>query len=181
MAWNPLSARPLPADDAFFNTSPGHLPAKSQVSQRHSPQNPSHPHNVQVATSAFSGGYRAAAHGSPQHQPGWISACPPITAGSFPQTYGHQRERGLVKPSHAGGVLRQTPSNRQESSVVTSSIPEGQVNSSESKSVKHLTCWYWANKGCKLPSHECLYSHFDTGILADPPVQVQRGRELYSY
>ncbi len=47
-----------------------------------------------------------------------------------------------------------------------------QSNSSQPKLAKHLTCWYWANKGCKLPDHSCLYSHFDTGKLAEPPVQV---------
>jgi hypothetical protein len=38
-----------------------------------------------------------------------------------------------------------------------------------SRSVKHLTCFWWKEKGsCKYSEDECLYAHYDTGksILA---------------
>lgn len=38
-------------------------------------------------------------------------------------------------------------------------------------SVKYLTCWYWAQGQCKKPEYQCAYSHYDTGVMADEPVQ----------
>ena len=43
-------------------------------------------------------------------------------------------------------------------------------------SVKHLTCWYWLNRGiCKKSDLECAYSHFDTGKYADKPLPLIPG------
>jgi hypothetical protein len=43
-------------------------------------------------------------------------------------------------------------------------------------SVKHLTCWWWHQKGqCRYSDSECLYAHHDTGVVADAPRQVKPG------
>lgn len=44
------------------------------------------------------------------------------------------------------------------------------------RSVKHLTCFWWKEKGtCKYSEEECLYAHHDTGKYTDPPRQVIPG------
>ncbi|OJD23480.1 hypothetical protein ACJ73_05166 [Blastomyces percursus] len=43
-------------------------------------------------------------------------------------------------------------------------------------SVKHLTCWWWNEKGqCKYSADECLYAHHKTRKIADAPRQVKPG------
>jgi hypothetical protein len=43
-------------------------------------------------------------------------------------------------------------------------------------SVKHLTCFWWKEKGdCRFSEEDCLYAHHDTGLYADPPRQVTPG------
>lgn len=118
-------------------------------------QRPGFLHRSQEETPGFSGDRVPSVHGNPQHQLGRGVLFPPITSSS----------------------CLQTSANQQHSNLLSSSTSREQISASQPKSVKHLTCWYWANRGCKLPDHLCLYSHFDTGRLADPPVQVQRGRE----
>lgn len=186
MAYNPVSARRLPAEDPFFGANSSNLPAVSGASQAYGPYS-----------------YHPPAYGSPQHQRGWGPISPPTAASYFPQPFANQRNWGLVASPTAGSDLAQMPTNQQESalgkspipgrdlaqlptnqrefSIADSSNPGEQVRVEQQNSVKHLTCWYWANKGCRLPEHVCLYSHYDTGRLADPPVQVQRGRECSSH
>jgi hypothetical protein len=46
-------------------------------------------------------------------------------------------------------------------------------------SVKHLTCFWWKEKGdCRFKEEDCLYAHHDTGLYADPPRQVIPGGEF---
>jgi hypothetical protein len=46
-------------------------------------------------------------------------------------------------------------------------------------SVKHLTCFWWKEKGdCRFKEEDCLYAHRDTGLYADPPRQVIPGGEF---
>ncbi|EGC44831.1 predicted protein [Histoplasma capsulatum var. duboisii H88] len=57
---------------------------------------------------------------------------------------------------------------------------ESRPSTSESRkarpSVKHLTCWWWNEKGkCKYTVDECLYAHHKTGRVADAPRQVKAG------
>ena len=139
-------------------------------------QTNSRPHNLQESLFPFPGSYFPSVHGNPQHQPGSDSAFPPVVASYFPQTYVNRRDRGLLESPSAVGDLTQAPINQQRSDLVKSPTSGENTSPSQPNSVKHLTCWYWANKGCKLPEHVCLYSHHDTGRNADPPVQVQRGR-----
>ncbi|MCJ1237362.1 hypothetical protein MMC14_005347 [Varicellaria rhodocarpa] len=43
-------------------------------------------------------------------------------------------------------------------------------------SVKHLTCYYWKKVGkCRFSEEECLYSHKNTGQLAEAPQKVEPG------
>ena len=120
MAYNPMSAARLPADDPFFSAGPGNLPGESEASQLHS-------------------------HG---------------TRGS-----------SHTRPYHA---------QTQDPNPVDLSTPRRQITTLQPNSVKHLTCWFWATTGCKFSDDTCLYSHFDTGMLAKAPVQVQRGRKCSS-
>ena len=47
-------------------------------------------------------------------------------------------------------------------------------------SVKHLTCFWWKERGdCRFKEEDCLYAHHDTGLYADPPRQVVPGGEFF--
>lgn len=120
---------------------------------------PGRPPRSSEMTAEFSGDRFPSVHGNLQHQPGWGLEYPPITSTSFLQTSTSQ--------PHFNNV--DTLASREE------------IKAAQPRSVKHLTCWYWANKGCRLPDHKCLYSHFDTGRLAEPPIQLQRGCEFPFY
>ncbi|KAL8813921.1 MAG: hypothetical protein Q9223_006817 [Gallowayella weberi] len=44
-------------------------------------------------------------------------------------------------------------------------------------SVKHLTCYFWANFGrCKRSDEECHYAHFHTGRMAVNPMELRKVR-----
>ena len=45
------------------------------------------------------------------------------------------------------------------------------------KSVRHLTCFYFLNGGCKKSDEDCLYAHYLTGKLAERPAPVVPGGE----
>ena len=194
MSFNPLSASRLHPDDPFFradgaqysdrpsymtelalNSAPGIYAPETCLAlyARQFPQISSHPYCSHEITSACLGNDVPQMLGNPH----WGLVSPPIEAGQIRRTYDDQRGWGLRASPSRGGGLAQMPNNR-ESNLVNSPSPREQVNALQPDSVKHLTCWYWANKGCKLPERDCLYSHYDTGRLAEPPVQVQRGREF---
>lgn len=45
-------------------------------------------------------------------------------------------------------------------------------------SVKHLTCYWWKTKGvCRFSEEDCLYSHHDTGKIADAPRHLIPGEK----
>jgi len=44
------------------------------------------------------------------------------------------------------------------------------------RSVKHLTCFWWQQKGhCRFSEEDCLYAHHDTGMYTQPPRQLRPG------
>jgi len=43
------------------------------------------------------------------------------------------------------------------------------------RSVKHMTCAFWANGHCHKTEAQCLYAHHHTNKIADKPVAVERG------
>ena len=45
--------------------------------------------------------------------------------------------------------------------------------------VKYLTCWFWANGGCKKSGEQCLYSHYNTGKYAQRPHSFGDGGKTY--
>lgn len=159
MADTPLSAPRLPLDDPFWESRPRDRGQETQGS-------------------GYVEGYaRNAAGGG--GQPGWGLTSPPIAAGYFPQISANRRDWGFMASPTAGNDGPQTSTNQEESKPINSPISGAQTSAlQQPNSVKHLTCWYWANKGCRLSDHACLYSHHDTGRIAEPPVQVQRGREF---
>ena len=135
------------------------LESQSALPARWLPNRPSGPHLSNEMTPGFSRDCSPSLYGNMQHQPGWGFVSPPVT--SMP----------LSRPS----------TSQHYSSMPSSPFSGEDISASRPKSVKHLTCWYWANQGCKLPDHLCLYSHFDTGRLAEAPIQKQRGRESSFY
>lgn len=170
MADNPLSARRLPLDDPFWDSRPRYRAAEYEASQLNDGQ--------ETQGSGYVEGYtRNSAGGG--GQPGWGLTSPPIAARHFPEISANRREWDLMASPTAGNDRPQTSTNQEESNPINSSIFGAQASAlQQPNSVKHLTCWYWANKGCRLSDHACLYSHHDTGRVAEPPVQVQRGREF---
>ena len=45
---------------------------------------------------------------------------------------------------------------------------------------KALTCYYWANyEKCKFDDAVCGYAHYDTGRVAEKPVQVEPGSKRF--
>ena len=176
MAYNPISAYELPADDPFFDSTPRNLSAKSEASQSYN--------LYKTHGSDYAKGYvlnTAADKDRPEAHQEYV--------GQLPQTAGRLYSSQETKPAISDNYFSQRLGNAQhnlsptaaqqlKSNPVNSPNPRVQSSTSQPPSVKHLTCWYWANKGCKLADSVCLYAHFDTGRLADPPVQIQRGREF---
>lgn len=166
MADNPFSADRLPLDNPFGDSGPRDPIAEYAASQSS--------HGQETRGSGYAEGYDPQFHHA--GQPGWGLTSRQMAATYLPQTSANRRDWGLITSPTAGGDRRQTSTNQG------SPTPLGQVSASQQpNSVKHLTCWYWANKGCRLPDHACLYSHHDTGRIAEPPVQVQPGREFSSH
>ena len=154
---------------------------QSALYSRQLPQLPSFSHNSQEVMPPISDNRLPSLDGNLQHQPGWGLVSPPITRSQFSPGYMDREDWGFVVSPSLSSDLPQTPMNQQEFNIVHSPTSRHQTSSSQPKSVKHLTCSYWANNGCRLPDHVCLYSHFDTGRLAEPPVQIQRGRAFSSH
>ena len=148
---------------------------------RQLPQLPSYPHNSQGVMPPATDNRLPSLDGNLQHQPGRSLVSPPIARGHFSPEYIDPEDWSFVASPTFGGDFSQTPVNQQEFNIVNSPTSGQKSTSSQPKSVKHLTCWYWARKGCRLPDHVCLYSHSDTGKHAGPPVQVQRGRRSPSH
>ncbi len=85
-------------------------------------------------------------------------------------------------------AMPQTPSKGQSWRVVGSpttsacALPSPRVSPEAAPSVKHLTCYFWKAHGkCKHSDEDCLYAHYYTGQIADPPVQVEPGRQSVPY
>ena len=140
-------------------TTKSGLEAHSALEATKLPDTPGCPKGSQEMAPGPSCDRSPSTHGNLQHQLSWGLASPPVTLIS------------VLRPSTS-----QTHSN-----VLDSPVSEERTSMSQPRSVKHLTCWYWATQGCKLPEHLCLYSHFDTGRLAEAPIQKQRGRESSFY
>ena len=106
----------------------------------------------------------------------------------------------IRSPSHNSLNRLQSPSTPtaktgrvpRPSSITQSSVPQRSPRSRKSSasrpgaphphgkpSVKHLTCFWWKEKGdCRFREEDCLYAHHDTGLYADPPRQVIPGGEF---
>jgi hypothetical protein len=78
------------------------------------------------------------------------------------------------KGDHTSSTPRRSPHSRKSSS----SRP-GTPHPHGKPSVKHLTCFWWKEKGdCRFKEEDCLYAHHDTGLYADSPRQVVPGGEF---
>lgn len=99
------------------------------------------------------------------------------------------RGRGLSRsssvPSFTHHLTSARISDKQSSGDETNSAKSaGTDNNSgtvaptrhDSSSVKHLTCFWWKDKGtCRFSDDDCLYAHYDTGHYTDPPRQLIPG------
>ncbi|KIX95014.1 uncharacterized protein Z520_09324 [Fonsecaea multimorphosa CBS 102226] len=73
-----------------------------------------------------------------------------------------------------GSSRRSMQSRAGPSSRATS--PGDSRDSHNRRSVKHLTCFWWWEKGeCKYSEEDCLYAHHDTGHYTAAPRQVVPG------
>ena len=172
MAHNSLSARRTPADDSVFNPAQSVIPPKLNSTMSSS--------GLEVRSALDA---KQLIH-TPGLSKGSLEMAPGSSCDRSPSVYGnlqHQLGWGLVSPPATSVSFSSPCTSQAYSSVLESPVSGEQISTSQPRSVKHLTCWYWATQGCKLPEHMCLYSHFNTGRLAEAPVQKQRGRESSIY
>ncbi|KIW89681.1 uncharacterized protein Z519_09837 [Cladophialophora bantiana CBS 173.52] len=97
------------------------------------------------------------------------SSSVPVITRTQPQELG----TGGEGPSRRSMKFRSRPSSR-----ATSPLPSpGEVLDCQNRrSVKHLTCFWWWEKGeCKYSEEDCLYAHHDTGHYTAAPRQVVPG------
>jgi hypothetical protein len=91
----------------------------------------------------------------------------PVHYSPRPPTPAVKMGRGCRTSSAPG---RSPHSRKSSSSRPRTPHPRGK------RSVKHLTCFWWKEKGdCRFKEQDCLYAHHDTGLYADPPRQVVPG------
>jgi len=131
------------------------------------------------------------------------SYTPPQARGQWPTSNTATQQRPSIwnkpndsmnlSPSHAPRyaptpAMPQTPSKAQSWRVVGSptpsvnALPSPRVSPEAAPSVKHLTCYFWKAHGkCQHSDEDCLYAHYFTGQIADPPVQVEPGRQSIPY
>ena len=184
MAHDSLSAHPLPADDPFFNANPNQ-PVQPRASPLYGSYETSHEiheprHGEDFSFNPAASGFQPEAHSafypevySPYNSQEMTSTFP---GSGFPSVLGNLQDRpgGSFEPSLAEGTYFSRPFTNQTESMLPS---RGPIDVSQPNSVKHLTCWYWANGSCRLSENMCLYSHYDTGRVAEPPIQRHPGRE----
>lgn len=88
-----------------------------------------------------------------------MSPSPPLrspASGPSSDEYTPQRGRSESRSSSLPPNIHAT----------TSSDGSPPADSHDRRSVKHLTCFWWKEKGsCKYSEEECLYAHSDTGKL----------------
>ena len=60
----------------------------------------------------------------------------------------------------------------------TSPASLGSENQTSRRSVKHLTCHFWAKGNCYKTSEDCHYAHERRTQLAEAPVHVEPGSEF---
>ncbi|KIW16731.1 hypothetical protein PV08_03920 [Exophiala spinifera] len=86
--------------------------------------------------------------------------------------------QGQEQPEeNARSQPRTQPQTHASSPSKGSNDDKIKANSSNSRrSVKHLTCFWWWEKGhCRFSDEDCLYSHYDTGHHTSAPRQVIAG------
>ncbi|RMZ91432.1 hypothetical protein DV736_g1323, partial [Chaetothyriales sp. CBS 134916] len=88
------------------------------------------------------------------------------------------RPTGLVTSLHSGSRSSSVPSGldvpKQHSRETSPAAAES--SGKKKSSVKHLTCFWWKERGkCRHSAEECLYAHHDTGRYTDAPRQIIPG------
>ncbi|KAK2804662.1 hypothetical protein FQN50_006501 [Emmonsiellopsis sp. PD_5] len=132
-------------------------------------------HNPHNNGNQFAAGYPAQRDTGSAHQACMSQAYPNYPAqgsSSLLQPHGHQN----MTPYNAAQIAR----SQSVPQIATQGRPRTATPTARGSkpSVKHLTCWWWNEKGqCRYSEKECLYAHRQTesGKVADAPRQVRPG------
>lgn len=103
-----------------------------------------------------------------------------VTAPAFqPPTYPFHQDDTTLMPGTAATSRPWRVTATPNVSHVNTGVSPTQIP--KPASVKHLTCYFWAKNGsCKFSEEDCLYTHRDTGKVAQGPLQVELGRRFIS-
>ncbi|PGH08994.1 hypothetical protein AJ79_05789, partial [Helicocarpus griseus UAMH5409] len=114
-------------------------------------------------------------HNNENRQPARFPS--PLEVARLPQTQqllqaSRPQSQPHIRPRSQGQQRGNTPRPVQQ----TEPRPTTANSKNGKPSVKHLTCWWWSEKGeCRYSEQECLYAHHRTGKVADAPRQVKPG------
>ena len=115
----------------------------------------------------------------PSSEPGSPRITSGIRSASNSSLKQYQEAVNNPKPSIPAAAGKSRPASFQLSREPSHSRPST-PHPHGKPSVKHLTCFWWKEKGhCRFKEADCLYSHYDTGLYADPPRQVIPGGEYH--
>ena len=113
------------------------------------------------------------AHGSPA-----FTTSPTLSEPDSPKPMRPQTPTPSLKVK-SRAQLRSSSHPGTPRSVKSSPHIAGTPHPHGKPSVKHLTCFWWKEKGdCRFKEEDCLYSHYDTGLYADAPRQVMPGGQF---
>ncbi|KAK2766067.1 hypothetical protein FQN54_007582 [Arachnomyces sp. PD_36] len=115
----------------------------------------------------------------PRARPTSQSQAPtPLISLSHPRSHPPEYSRRTVESIRNTPSQHQLPrgSSKQNMAPSPESRSQSSSDNSNKPSVKHLTCWWWYEKGqCRYRESDCLYAHHDTGLVADAPRQIKPG------
>lgn len=81
---------------------------------------------------------------------------------------------------NSSGLPTQIASNKHivSEQSVTQTMQQDQSMNSHRMDKSKLTCWYWATEGqtCMKSAEQCYFQHYDTGVLANRPPQMNASR-----
>ncbi|KAK2770473.1 hypothetical protein FQN53_005532 [Emmonsiellopsis sp. PD_33] len=130
-------------------------------------------HNPHNNGNQFVAGHSAQRDAGSAHQACVSQAYPYYPAqgsSSLSESHGHQN----MTPYNAAQIAR----SQSVPHIPTQGRPRTATPTAKGgkPSVKHLTCWWWNEKGqCRYSEKNCLYAHRETGKIADAPRQVRPG------
>ncbi|OJD19147.1 hypothetical protein AJ78_00847 [Emergomyces pasteurianus Ep9510] len=111
-----------------------------------------------------------------QNNGNWVQGRSPSSFNIGQQSQPQQIYKFQPQAEDLSTNQAQQLSNPQQRLQPSEPGPSTSGSKKERPSVKHLTCWWWNEKGqCRYSVDECLYAHHQTGRVADAPRQVKPG------